>query len=201
MKINAIDYLSFLEENFDRLSKHSVPLWHPLGFVSCLIFSKKGEFDIRVHFWPKGERRTKKPDWPIHTHSYALSSVVLTGRIRDIQYQAVDCGEHCAYKVKYFEGGSEMVKTDTTITLTESASTIHGPGEQYVVEQGIFHQSRVDLDKKAVTLVALSEMSKNSPLVMGLDAEVKYPYERLTFDPEFFWAEVRDAIITMRLSS
>lgn len=198
MKINALDYFSFLENHINLLSENTIPLWHPLGFVSCVIYSVKGEYDIRVHFWPKGERRTKNPDWPIHTHSYALSSVVLKGRVRDLQYKVVDGSDHSAYKVNYFDGGSEIVKTGTTMALKESVNTIHETGEQYTVEQGIFHQSCVDLDQKAVTLVALSEMTRNAPLVLGSDADARYPYERLPFDRELFWTEVKEAIISMK---
>ena len=198
MKINAVDHLSFLEDNIYQLSQVSSPLWHPLGFVSCLISSKKGDYDIRVHYWPSGDRRTKNPNWPIHTHSYALSSLVLTGKVRDIQYRMVDGSEHSAYKVNYFDGGSEILKTGTTMALSESVNRIHGSGGQYSVEQGVFHQSLVELNEKAVTLVALSEMSGNPPLVLGTDAEVRYPYERVPFDRNTFWTEVRDAIASMR---
>lgn len=198
MKINAVDYLSFLKDNIDQLSQDSRPLWHPLGFVSCLISPQKGDYNIRVHYWPRGDRRTKNPNWPIHTHSYALSSLVLAGNVRDIQYRMVEGREHSAYKVNYFDGGSEIVKTGTTMSLSESVNRIHGSGGQYSVEQGVFHQSMVELDEKAVTLVALSEMSSNAPLVLGTDAEVRYPYERVPFDRDAFWTEVRDAVLSMR---
>jgi hypothetical protein len=198
MKINAADCLGFLEENISKLSKESVALWHPLGFVSCLISSRKGDYDIRVHYWPSGERRTKNPNWPIHTHSYGLSSLVLAGRIRDIQYRIQDGSDHSAYKVNYFEGGSEIVKTEKTIALSECINRVQTVGSQYRVERGVFHQSQVEFNERAVTLVALSEMSSDAPLVLGTDAEIRYPYDRLPFDNYVFWNEVSDAISALK---
>jgi hypothetical protein len=199
MKINAVDYLDFLEENINQLSKNRIPLWHPLGFVSCLISSKKGDYDIRVHYWPSGNRRTKNPNWPIHTHSYSLSSLVLAGSVRDIQYRVQNGNDHSAYKVNYFEGGSEIVKTEKTITLSECINRVQTAGSQYHVERGVFHQSQVEFNERAVTLVALSEMSNDAPLVLGTDAETRYPYERLPFDNDIFWNEVSDALTSLKL--
>src|SRR4051794_32516353 len=107
MKIEAASFIAYLSKEIPLLEVTCAPLWHPLGFVSCVIKESKGDHVVRLHYWPKGERRVKNPDWPIHTHSYHLSSYVLCGVVRDLQYQR-SSGDRSIYAVKYFEGGSEI---------------------------------------------------------------------------------------------
>jgi hypothetical protein len=64
---------------------------------------------------------------------------------------------------------------------------------QYRVERGVFHQSRVLLNTCAVTLVALSEIGSDPPLVLGAMGEGRYPYDRIAFDPGTFWSAVKTA--------
>lgn len=87
MKAEFSDTLNFLHENLENFSSTLVPLWHPLGFVSCVIDELPSSHVVRVHYWPKSQRRVKNPDWPIHTHTYRLRSLVLAGEVRDIQYR------------------------------------------------------------------------------------------------------------------
>lgn len=196
MKINASDHFDFLVNNINHLAENIQPLWHPLGFVSCVIQEVKSEYTLRVHFWPSNERRTKNPDWPIHTHSYALSSLILSGEIQDIQYNTTDGHEYSIYKVEYSQGNSEIIKTDKTACLTETVNLIQPAGNEYRVERGTFHQSRVKFDHSAVTLVALSDASSEPPLVLGRTGDFRYPYDRIPFDKELFWASVRHSIST-----
>lgn len=194
MKTNALDHINFLLDNIDVLAASIQPLWHPLGFVSCVIRDNPGELTLRVHYWPPNERRTKNPDWPVHTHSYALSSLVLHGNIEDIQCEVIDGEEFSIYKVSYFNGDSEITRTDKKTNILKYASEMRFEGEQYRVERGVFHQSVVKLSESAVTFVALSESSREAPLVLGGNGEHKYPYDRMPFNQEVFWSAVRYAI-------
>lgn len=193
MKIEAKDHFNFLSENMKEIASTSVPLWHPLGFVSCII-KQTEEFTLRVHFWPKGERRVKNPDWPIHTHSYFLSSYVLQGGIRDIRYKSIEGGQNVVYSVRYFEGGSEITQTADKVGVVPLVDELRCEGDSYVVDLNVFHQSVVPVDQSAVTLVALSNFTDSPPLVLGTPAKERYPYERTPFDKEFFWERVSMAV-------
>lgn len=194
MKTNALDHINFLLDNIDTLAVNIQPLWHPLGFVSCVIRDKPGKPTLRVHYWPPNERRTKNPDWPVHTHSYALSSLVLHGNIEDIQCEIIDGEEHSIYEVSYFNGDSEITRTDGKASILNFNSEMRIEGEQYRVERGVFHQSVVKYSESAVTFVALSESSCEAPLVLGGNGDHRYPYDRMPFNQEAFWSAVRYAI-------
>lgn len=194
MKTNALDHINFLLQNIDTLAASIQPLWHPLGFVSCVIRDNTGKLTLRVHYWPPNERRTKNPDWPVHTHSYALSSLVLHGNIEDIQCEIIDGEEFSIYKVSYLNGDSEIIRTDRRTRISKCTSKMRIAGEQYRVERGVFHQSVVKLSESAVTFVALSESSCEAPLVLGGDGDDTYPYDRTPFNQEAFWSAVRYAV-------
>ena len=186
--------MNFLLDNIDTLAVSIQPLWHPLGFVSCVIKENPGELTLRVHYWPPNDRRTKNPDWPVHTHSYALSSLVLLGNIEDIQYDIIDGEKYSIYKVSYFNGDSEISNTNRKTSILKYTSEMRTEGQQYRVERGVFHQSSVKLSESAVTFVALSESSSEAPLVLGDNGDNRYPYDRMPFNQEVFWSAVRYAI-------
>lgn len=193
MKIDAKSHFTFLSENLKKLASTTVPLWHPLGFVSCII-KQTEEFTLRVHFWPKGERRVKNPDWPIHTHSYFLSSFVLKGTVRDIQYKSIEGGENVVYSVRYFEGGSEITQSSSRVGVVQLVDKLRHEGDSYVVDLNVFHQSVIPSQESAVTLVALSNFTNSPPLVLGSSAEERYPYDRTPYDKGFFWESVSSAV-------
>ena len=102
MKTEASSFVPYLASDLPHLRRTCTPLWHPLGFVSCVIKDDANEATVRVHYWPKGERRVKNPDWPIHTHTYDLSSFILAGRIRDLQYRVRSGEALTVYEVSYY---------------------------------------------------------------------------------------------------
>ena len=193
MKTNALDHINFLLDNIDSFAASIQSLWHPLGFASCVIRENPGELTLRVHYWPPNDRRTKNPDWPVHTHSYALSSLVLSGNIEDIQYDTIDGDEYSIYRVSYFNGNSEISNTGRKTSLSKCTSEMRSKGDQYRVEREVFHQSSVKFSESAVTFVALSEPSNEAPLVLGGNGDHRYPYDRTPFDKEAFWSAVRHA--------
>lgn len=194
MQIEAKHFLEFLSGNLPILIEKCQPLWHPLGFVSCAI-KEESDHIVRVHYWPNGERRVKNPDWPIHTHTYKLSSFILSGYVRDIQYTTLVGEDYSIYKVRYFEGGSEIIRSEESTVIVAEVDEIRHCGEQYYVERGVFHQTHVEFDKSALTIVALSDLSNDTPLVLGKYAEPSYPYDRVPFNRELFWAIVKDVLV------
>lgn len=194
MRISASEYFSFLVDNLEELSKTKQPLWHPLGFTSCLIDEVKNVREIRINYWPLQERRTKNPDWPIHTHRYHLSSMILAGSVQDIQYDTEGGNTDHIYEVRYSGKDSEIKKTNSGISLKENTCISRKTGEVYEVAKGVFHQSYVGMEETAITLVALSDFSDVNPLVVGQEANEFYPYERKPFSANNFWSKVSHAV-------
>ncbi|EUJ11162.1 hypothetical protein Meth11DRAFT_2002 [Methylophilaceae bacterium 11] len=192
MKVEAEYFLPYLKNNICELELKCIPLWHPLGFVSCIIHEVSNLFTVRIHYWPENVRRVKNPDWPIHTHSYFLSSHILNGELTDIQYEQYEAEEYSIFSVNYYKGGSEIHLTNKKTGVKETIHTRRLGGESYSVSKGVFHQTNVEIDKTALTLVALSEFSEEPPLVLGNSvAQNSYPYDRVIFEPEIFWREVK----------
>lgn len=194
MKTDLAHALAFLRKNIDRIAAELVPLWHPLGFVSCVVDESRAPLITRVHFWPANERRVKNPDWPIHTHSYSLNSLVLSGAVKDIQYDVIAGNQWCVYSVRYYEGGSEIIRTPERVIAVPSVVEMRYAGQEYEVPRGVFHQTQVEYGQSAVTLVSLSQHGSEAPKVLGTEQAERYPYDRTAFDAELFWGEVRKAL-------
>ena len=198
MKINAKSQLSYLRENLNVIAATCQPLWHPLGFVSCIIRDESEEYIARVHYWPKSRRRPKKPNWPIHTHTYHLSSYIVDGRVRDIQYYLKEGVEYAVYSVSYSGDNSEVLPTDKFVSIEKVVDTYREKGEEYSVPVSNFHQTKVPLYESAVTLVVLSDFTSAKPFVLGNPGEKSYSYERAEFDKKAFWSKIGKVIGTNR---
>lgn len=194
MKTEILDMLNFLRENFESFSTDLVPLWHPLGFVSCVIDEVSSSHIARVHYWPEGERRVKNPDWPIHTHTYRLQSLVLAGAVRDLQYRVQPGAGWCEYSVSYYSGGSEIVRTPNEVDAFVEVNKLRLAGNCYEVPPGVYHQTLVPHEQSAVTLVLLTEHSSDVPKVLGSKLAERYPYDRIAFDRERFWGVIKEAL-------
>lgn len=194
MRTEASEFIPYLVSHLTDLRRSCIPLWHPLGFVSCVIKDHENEVTVRVHYWPNGERRVKNPDWPIHTHAYDLSSFILAGRIQDLQYRVRSGEAFTVYEVGYYSGGSEIVKTDTQLDLEVVVDARRVAGEQYQVPRGTFHQTQVPVSESAVTLVALTGFGSEAPRVLGAPDQVRYPYDRQPFDTQQFWDAVEQSL-------
>lgn len=198
MKVSASSQIDYLRENLSKLASVHEPLWHPLGFVSCVIRDEPGRSVVRVHCWPKDERRPKRPDWPIHTHVYDLSSLVLAGRVRDLQYGTKSGDEYAIYSVSYEKDGSAISSTGRDTSLILQADHYHSTGEEYFVPAGSFHQTYVPQDESAITLVAQSNFQRTTPLVLGFYGSRAEPYNREGFDKTFFWKQVEQAVFSCK---
>jgi len=147
--------------------------WHPLGFIIIKLFNST-DFDYRLHIWPKGLRRPKTPDWPIHNHVFDLESIVLSGAVGSEAY-SISCdespeGRYRAYMVKYTSEGSDLVPSSTLVNLRSDGVTWTNQGEKYQVPKGSFHRSIVNSDVFAATLVRTSSKSVlDMPIVLGIE--------------------------------
>ena len=194
MKIRAQSQIPYLRDNLSHLASICVPRWHPLGFVSCVISKQDEEFITRVHYWPKFDRRTKNPQWPIHSHAYDLSSYILEGSVRDIQYQQTEGTDYTVYSVSYGGNDSAINISHKQISIKKVVDQVRNVGEEYSVAVGSLHQTKVSLGESAVSLVVTSNFSDVVPIVLGQPGEERYPYDRVEFDRFVFWKRIGGAI-------
>jgi hypothetical protein len=184
----------FLSRNFESLCNSVIPLWHPLGFVSAVIFETE-KATARVHYWPPHLRRVKNPDWPIHTHSYDLDSKVLLGGVCDQQYEPETGVDWVVFEVAYFEGGSKIIETNERTSLTTLVNDVRVAPDSYSVPRGRYHQTTVPEEAAAVTLCVQSNQTPLAPRVLGSSGTMRtYPYDRIPFDEVEFWGVVRGAL-------
>ena len=193
MKTELSAQIEYLHKNFSVLAQTCQPLWHPLGFVSCEV-RKKGGYMVRLHYWPKCERRGKNPNWPIHTHVYNLVSRVLGGRVRNIQYRETKGEEFKVYLVEYFGDQSAIGLTDERTSIEKVKDEIIDAGKEYSVEVGTFHETVVDFGEAAWTLVVLSDVVAIEPKVLGVSGGRCYRYDRVEFDKLLFWTEMKNVL-------
>ena len=194
MTIEARSQLYYLRENFCDISSTCQPLWHPLGFVSCVIRKEESVLTTRIHYWPKLERRTKNPNWPIHNHTYDLSSYILDGQVRDTQYRLTVGDDYVVYLVSYFEQNSTITRTEKQTSVETTINTLRTSGEEYSVPLGVFHQTNVLINESAMSLVVLSNFADDKPHVLGSPGKDCYPYDRMEFDKSQFWDRVSEVI-------
>lgn len=194
MRTSLDECLGILSDCVDDFSVKPQPLWHPLGFVSCIIHKSENGDAVRVHYWPEGDRRTKNPDWPIHTHSYNLRSLILYGSLKDIKYKVSDGHDSTVYEVRYSGDNSEILRTDRSLKIDGKVVSERNAGDTYDVLRGVFHQSQVAINSIAVTLVVISEIANDVPLVLGEGGDSFYPYDRLPYDKDIFWSAIKMAL-------
>src|SRR6218665_1155850 len=118
------------------------PLWHPLGFISCTL-AQGPDWALKVRLWPMGTRLTKRPNWPIHDHSYRIESRVLHGALRNRVYSMVPGERFERYRVDYESKASSLTPTGQRTDLFLEKSAHQESDSLYVVEKGVFHNSFV----------------------------------------------------------
>lgn len=198
MRTSAKAHLEFVRENALTLRNSCEALWHPLGFVSCVLKGTPSDVVVRLHYWPHDERRPKKPDWPIHTHVYDLSSFIIDGRVRDIQYRAKEGREYSVFSVSYVQKGSSVDPSKAMMSLDVSTDEYHSVGQEYFIPVGTFHQTLVPEGQSAITLVVQSNFQKSRPLVLGNATEDAEPYSRETYDKEQFWTKIEAGLSRLK---
>lgn len=195
MRARALVALRKIQDEFKPISVRVQPLWHPLGFVSCVVFDEGGVV-TRLHYWPSNERRPKSPNWPIHTHLFKLSSLVVSGSLRDMQYHCFPGSDYYSLRVAYSEEDSELLETGAKYRIESVRETVIHKHGFYSIQEGVFHQSEVDIGQETLTLAQCSNHSKNPPIVLAPQKEFygqmgqSLEYIRHPYDRERFWNRV-----------
>jgi hypothetical protein len=127
---------------------------HPLGFV-CLPVWREGEYGVCVHVWSSLLRSVHTTTSPIHSHSWDLTSFVLYGDVdnRVIQVDDDVAGTHRLFEVHSNGDLDEIRATPRLVRWAEQGREVAGPGDIYRLGAGRFHESVVDVDRGAATVV------------------------------------------------
>jgi len=155
----------------------SEALWHPLGFVSATLL-KDESGTLKLHFWPKGDRRSKTPDWPIHDHAFHISSRVLVGTVGSVRYEVASGSTHRRYSVVYSDSDSKLKPTEHLVSCREAGRAIMQAGTKYELPIGTYHENIVPAAELALTLVLKSSALYTSPNVVGTIAIPDLPLYR-----------------------
>ena len=186
--------IHYVRENFGSLVEIEA-YWHPLGHVECQIF-KNSESEVRLHFWPKFERRPKMPSWPIHRHRFELESEILEGELFNILYSESIGLRYRKFQVNPISESmvSSLEAEEESCNLTISDIRSFTKGEKYRVIGSEIHQAYVNLDIETITLVNTFEYRSDKSVVFGSDCEKSTPYIREAFDRGRFWNAIGAAI-------
>lgn len=155
---------------------------HPLGFAR-LDAGRIGDADLRIHIWPEGQRIKQRPNWAIHTHLFLLESMVLVGKVTNIDWDVEDdpvAPTHRLYAVRYQGQNSVMDALPRTVRCRVKMQTTVEAGGTYRVEVGRFHSSEVEESRFVVTAVkATRNPASEGPFVVGsLDGLPQYSFQR-----------------------
>lgn len=153
--------------------------WHPLGFIMATLLDEGCE-KIRLHLWTKSFDKAQKPTWLVHDHKFDLTSWVISGVIKNIEYKnAVSPKTHQLYSVTYNATGSLLTKLDEMYSLEVEKTQEFNEGDKYKIEAGVFHQSISLSQRTTVTICHTVNKKESPPLVIGeLNGEEKYYYQR-----------------------
>jgi len=125
---------------------------HPLGFLCFPI--ERGERGLCVHAWSPLFACAEPTTSSIHTHSWDLISVVLSGELTNNRY-AVTGREptHRVFTVQTHDEYDELRATPQLVGCRQRASEVVSAGSAYEVPVGQFHATVAD---NAVTLAISS---------------------------------------------
>ncbi len=156
---------------------------HPLGFYACTLLAS-GAHKIRLHFWPIDGGASQSPDCQIHDHLFLFKSWVLSGSVENIEYTtSLDGQGFSVYRTKYSGYASTLTKTSAVRKLTVQHRCTYSAGSSYKVAAGTLHKTVRIGTQPAFTVLATSDVSVTSPIVLGpIDGPDRYTYQREVID-------------------
>ncbi len=156
-------------------------IWHPLGFVSSTLQADDSGI-LKLHLWPRGERRPKQPNWAIHDHSFHISSRVLAGKVQNVSYEVIPGESARRYTVSYTNFDSVLVATSETVDCITVATKTMVAGDRYELPLGTYHETIVPAPEMSLTIVLKSGGEKVPPNVIGeLDIPELEMYKRTSY--------------------
>ncbi|MEO3851374.1 hypothetical protein ABGB09_27745 [Streptomyces sp. B8F3] len=158
-----------LGELAERLDPTRLPaLWHPLGFFRLDLAVDAWRRRYMLHCWPRGDRRTAQPAFPVHRHAYALESLVVDGELRNRLFGAAPGGlRGPLYRAERAGRQVALKRTEHMAELDVTEERSLGPGSFYAVSAADFHESRVEGPGFCVTLARAAPKVRAGPHAVG----------------------------------
>ncbi|MFC4034431.1 hypothetical protein ACFO3J_23555 [Streptomyces polygonati] len=141
---------------------------HPLGFL-CLPLVRDGLKGVCVHLFDGGSGPGPEP--LVHAHSWALTSLVLHGRVTNLSVRVRDrpaAPTHRVFEVHSEPDGADEVRPTARLVHSEPLDLRrNGSGEVYTVQPGEFHATMVEGGRPAATLVLGRSLPGRTDLSLG----------------------------------
>ena len=162
---DLINFLNFIKQNLKefKITKH------PLGFI----YIELGHFEstiYRFHIWPKNIRYTQIPNWPIHNHIYNLQSIVLSGKLKQIEYEIIidNEGDNKLFSVDYNSQGTIKKDLKKRIKLIRRNITNLIQYNSYSFQKDLYHSIHVPKNMLSATFVKTSNIDNlKKPIVVS----------------------------------
>lgn len=156
--------------------------WHPLGFVMARVSEPEPDTVLRVHVWHPQLRRPQEPLWPIHDHTYDLTSCVLVGALRNIVYNTYVGAESRIYAVEYQRDRSSLAATSTTANVRSAHAQEVCAGDTYSVRASALHATEVDSGETVVTTLVTRTIGGQARVIGPADGPESLSYDRSHLD-------------------
>jgi len=147
----------------DLLDRDAQVHRHILGFVQLRLPLLSNGGLVRIHYWPAGALYSEEP----HSHSWALRSVVLQGRMLnkcfDVRLRESATTE--IFEVRRTNNGTTRHRTGTHADAMVDTVMHIEVGKCYDIALGDFHTSEPGGDG-ALTVIATDPPSSRLPLVV-----------------------------------
>ena len=180
LSVTGDDTTNYLMEHLTSF-RATEALLHPYGFYVWKMESGNDEFDMRLHAWLCGSRQRQRPDWPAHTHSSDLYSLVLFGSVTNTmwEWKSSEGGGQMIYEVSYKKNLSILRRSKERGTLVCEHSKMVEKGEYYMVPAHRYHATDVGLSEAALTLVLMPRRTSGPSKVVGdINGNEEYFFER-----------------------
>ncbi|WP_333771084.1 hypothetical protein [Streptomyces sp. IBSBF 2435] len=142
---------------------------HPLGFL-CLPLMRDGVNGVCVHLFDD-DMAPGPSESLVHAHSWALTSLVLHGRVTNCSVDVIEgvaSPTHRVFEVRSDPDGTDDVRPTARVVSSElrAAQTNHY-GDVYMVRPGEFHTTTVPDGCFAATLVLGNVLPGGTDLALG----------------------------------
>ena len=153
--------------------------WNPVGFMVFPLGLHETLGSLRLHFWPRGERKVSAHRPNIHNHAWHLASKVLRGVYRDTLFTVQEAHENetegtlGVYTSRFTSSGTDILSTSgqRAFALPYNRRLIPA-GNVHDIEAGTYHLPNIRADELVATLVVDSPaMDLHTRVLINEDSE------------------------------
>ena len=182
LRLNCTEILKFIEINIETIPAK----WNPLGFIVFQLGIDTSGNSLRLHVWPKNNRKISTHAPGIHCHAWYLTSLMLKGGYVDKHYNAIEYGyleekerieKNLLRKfiLNYHENGTtSLINRGECVDIVLRDVIIARKGTIQNIKDSIFHAPDVPLDQDVVTLV-IDSAQLGYPTTALLNCDQDFP--------------------------